>query len=99
MFDNGKNKGLKIQVLDRLKNGERKLLHLGQKIAKGNHGKELQAKMHRLKKKLDRTNQNFDGYVKELNNYIEKNPKKSVAIAAAAGILAGALWNSFRNRK
>jgi hypothetical protein len=55
--------------------------------------------MGRSKKKLQEAKQNFEKYEKMAEQYIEKNPKKAVAIAATAGMLAGSLWSLFKGKK
>jgi ElaB/YqjD/DUF883 family membrane-anchored ribosome-binding protein len=41
----------------------------------------------------------FDSYEQKALHYVEENPKKALAMAAAAGIVVGAVLDSFRKKK
>ena len=95
----GKNSGkLKEQTLQYLKEGKDKLALLEKKVMASKIGKKLQSGLNLSKKKLSSAKQAFDKFEKGAERYIEKNPKKAVALAAAAGVLAGSLWLALKPR-
>ena len=96
--DGKNNEKLKDQTLQYLKEGKNKLLLLERKVMAGKNGQKLQAGIILSKKKLSTAKQNFDKFEKQAEQYIEKNPKKAVAIAAAAGLLAGGLWMALKSK-
>jgi ElaB/YqjD/DUF883 family membrane-anchored ribosome-binding protein len=81
---------LKDQVQKHLSQGKSKLILLEKKGA--DDFERSQKNLHKLKEK-------FNGYEQKALHYVEENPKKALAIAAAAGVLAGALLGSFRKKK
>jgi ElaB/YqjD/DUF883 family membrane-anchored ribosome-binding protein len=90
---------LKEQTLRYLKEGKNKLLLLETKLKGGKNYQNLRDGVRRSKIKLLKAKQTFDKYEKKAEEYIEKNPKKAVAIAAAAGVLAGSLWSALKTKK
>jgi|SRR6185295_1579397 len=95
-----KNNGkLKDQTLKYLKEGKDKLLLLENKLMGGKNYQNIRDGVARSKIKLLKAKQTFDKYEKKAEEYIEKNPKKAVAIAAAAGVLAGSLWSAMKSKK
>src|SRR5580693_9276686 len=79
--NNGK---LKAQMLKHLKEGKNKILMFERKITGKENVQKLMDEMERSKKKLQEAKKNFEKYEKMAEQYIEKNPKKAVAMAAAA---------------
>ena len=95
-----KNSGkFKHQILKYLKDGKNKLLLLEDQIEDGKNYKKLLEEVERSKKKLQEAKRNFDKYEKKAEHYIAKNPKKAIAMAAAAGVLAVGLWSAFKGKK
>ncbi len=92
------NKKLKDQTLNYLKEGKGKLVLLENRIMTGKNGQKLQAGIELSKKKLKSAKQTFDKFEKQTEQYIEKNPKKAVAIAVAAGALAASLWSALKSK-
>jgi hypothetical protein len=95
----GKDGKLKGQILKYLKDGKDKLVLLEDRFKDGKNYKKLKDMADRSGKKLAQAKRSFDEYEKKAERYIEKNPKKAVAMAAAAGLLAGTLWSSFHGKK
>ena len=96
----GKNNGkLKSRILKYLKDGKNKLLLLENRVKSGKNYKKLKDTVNRSEKKLEQAKQAYGKYEKKAEKYIEKNPKKAVAMAAAAGILAGSLWAAFHGKE
>jgi hypothetical protein len=93
---NGK---LKAQMLKHLKEGKNKILMFERKITGKKNVQKLMDQMERSKEKLQEAKKNFEKYEKMAEQYIEKNPKKAVAMAAAAGVLAGSLWSVLKGNK
>ena len=90
---------IKDQIFKHLKEGKNKLLLLENQIKGGPNYKKLQVGLDRSKKKLQEAKKSFGKFEKRAEEYIEKNPKKAVAMAAAAGVMAGALWSVFKGNK
>ena len=100
MAAGGKNNGkLKSRILKYLKDGKNKLLLLENRVKSDKNYKKLKDTVGRSQKKLEQAKQTYDKYEKKAEKYIEENPKKAVAMAAAAGILAGSLWAAFHEKK
>jgi ElaB/YqjD/DUF883 family membrane-anchored ribosome-binding protein len=53
----------------------------------------------RSKKKLLEIKENLGKYGKKTEQYVEKNPKKALAMAAAAGTLIGTFWSALKMKK
>jgi ElaB/YqjD/DUF883 family membrane-anchored ribosome-binding protein len=95
-----KNNGqFKNQILKYLKDGKNKLLLLENQIEDGKNYKKLLEEVDLSRKKLQEAKRNFDKYEKKAEHYIAKNPKKAIAMAAAAGVLAVGLWSAFKGKK
>ena len=94
--NNGKNKN---RILDLLREGKFKLLSLEQKITGGKNFNILLDEANRSKEKLRNASHRIGSYGSKVGRYIEKNPKKSVAFAAAAGIMAGTFWAALTRKK
>jgi ElaB/YqjD/DUF883 family membrane-anchored ribosome-binding protein len=90
---------LKAQMLQHLKEGKNKILMFERKMTGKKNIQKLMDGMGRSKKKLLEAKRHFEKYEKMAEQYIEKNPKKAVAMAAAAGMLAGSLWSVFKENK
>lgn len=97
--DEKDNGDLKHQILEHLKTGKNKILLLERKIAGEKNIKKIMDQMVLSKEKLQMAKLNFDIFEKKAEQYIEKNPKKAVAMAVAAGVLAGSLWTTFKQKK
>ena len=82
-----------------MKEGKNRLLLLERQVKGGKNYKNLQDGINRSKEKLQEAKKNFEDYEKKAEQYIEKNPKKAVAMAAAAGALAGSLWAALKTKK
>jgi hypothetical protein len=100
-WDEGETGGgkLKNQILKYLSEGKNKISLLENQITDDKNYKRFLDEVGRSKKKLQTAKQNFDKYEKKAQHYIVKNPKKAVAMAAAAGVLATSLWVTFNGKK
>ena|SRR5579863_5728880 len=99
LASDGKNNGkLKNQISKYLKEGKSKLLLLERQVTNRKDFKKLQDGLIRSKKNILEAKQNFDLYEKKAERYIEKNPKKAVAMAVAAGVLVGTIWSAIKRR-
>ncbi len=86
-LSNGKiGKEVQGEIEKHLKQGKTTLIRLE---------KELNTK----KQQFNSLKKKFDAYEEKVSNYIEKNPKKALTMAVAAGVLATALWSSFNKKK
>ena len=90
---------LKAQMLGHLKEGKSKILLFERKILGGKNRQKVMEGVESSKKKFQEAKLNFENYEKMAERYIEKNPKKAVAMAAAAGVLAGSLWSALKGKK
>jgi ElaB/YqjD/DUF883 family membrane-anchored ribosome-binding protein len=70
-----------------------------EKVMGGKNFKRLMEKARQSKLKLKKAKQTFDKLEKKAEEYVEKNPKKAMAMAAAAGALAGSLLSAFKGNK
>ncbi len=96
----GKNDGnLKSQTLKYLKEGKNKIMLLEKQILSGKKAAKILKEAEKAKLRLEKAKITFDEYEKKAEAYIEKNPKKAVAIAAAAGVLAGSIWMALGKKK
>lgn len=98
-FDKKDNGRMKNQILKYLKAGKNKLLLLEHQITGGKSTQKFAEQVGRSKEKLRTAKRDFDKYEKIAEQYVEKNPKKAVAMAVAAGMLAGSLWATFNKKK
>ena len=89
----------KNQVVKYLEEGKNKLLLLEDQIAGRKDVKKFMGEVGLSKKKLLKAKQHFDKYEKKAEQYIEKNPKKAVAMAVAAGVLVGSFLAAFKGKK
>jgi hypothetical protein len=94
--NNGKAKN---HILQLLREGKFKLLSLENKITGGKNFNILLDKVNLSKKKLENAKHQIENYGSKVGRYIKKNPKKSLAFAAAAGVLAGTLWAALKGKK
>jgi len=90
LTDKKEQQKLKNQVQKHLSQGKSKLIWLEKKGT--DDFERSQKNLHKLKDK-------FDSYEQKALHYVEENPKKALAMAAAAGIVAGAVLDSFRKKK
>ncbi len=90
---------LKNQILKYLTEGKNKLSLLEHQITGDKNYKRFLDEVSRSKKKLQKAKQNYEKYEKKAQHYIEKNPKKAVVMAAAAGVLATSLWLTLNGKK
>ena len=98
-IDSRFQRDLKIQVQRHLSQGKAKLAWLERTILNKKNLQTLKDEFRKSREKLDRLKVKFKQYGEQANLYIEKNPKKALAMATAAGALAGTLWGSYRKRK
>jgi ElaB/YqjD/DUF883 family membrane-anchored ribosome-binding protein len=82
-----------------LKRGKIKLIRLERELTSGNRRQKLKAEFEKMKVTLVKLKNKFAHYEKMAVQYTQQNPKKALALASAAGILAGSLWSSFRTRR
>ncbi len=68
-----------------------------------NEGKDklkwLEKQVSEKKQQINSLKKKFVEYEEKAENYVEKNPKKALAMAVAAGVLATAVWNTFKSKK
>jgi ElaB/YqjD/DUF883 family membrane-anchored ribosome-binding protein len=84
---NGKiDKKVHSEINKHLNEGKNKLMWLEKQVA------EKKQKLASMKKR-------FDEYEEKAEQYVQKNPKKALAMAVAAGVLVTAVASSFRSSK
>ncbi len=96
---NDNNAGLKTKVGRYLVDGKNKLMSLERLIRGDKKVQRLLGGANGMGKKIHNAKRHLEDYGKKTERYIEENPKKAMAIAAAAGVLAGSLWAAFRGKK
>lgn len=90
---------IKSQIDKHLKQGKSKLMWLEDKIMGEKSRLKIQAQLDKSKQKLNQIKKKFNEYEERAVEYTEKNPKKALAMATAAGILVGTVVSSFREKK
>ena len=90
---------VKSQVQKHLTQGKNKLVWLDRQISDEKNRQKLRAEFEKSKTMIGKLKKRFDHYEEKTVHYTEKNPKKALAIAVTAGILAGTLLRSFSKNK
>jgi len=98
-IENAINEKLKEKIRKHLSGGKDKLEWLENQVSDEKNRKKLKVKWEDAKEKIADLKETFDRFEKQAVDYIEKNPKKALAIASVAGILAASLWSSFQQKK
>ncbi len=93
------NQTMKNRVQGLFTSGKSKLLLMEHRIMDEKNQEKLTAEFEKAKKNLLQLKKKFVKYEEKAVHYTEKNPKKALALASAAGILVTALWISFRKKK
>ncbi len=88
------NVAMKKQILKHLEAGKAKLAWLEAKVLDEKKIQKLRDEFEKSKQKMADLKDKFNAYEEKAVQYIELNPKKALAMATAAGVLAGALWGS-----
>ncbi len=97
--NNEMNEKIKDQISKHLSQGNEKLIWLENQIKDEKNHKKLQMKLEDAKKKIAHLKKTYVEFEKKAVHYTEENPKKALAIATVAGILAASLWNSFQRKE
>ncbi len=92
-------KGIKEKIKKHLIAGKEKLRWLENQIGDEKNHKNLRLKLDEAKEKIAHLKRKYDEFEKKAVHYTEKNPKKALAIATVAGILAASLWSAFQDKK
>ena len=93
------NEKMKDQIREHLSLGKEKLIWLENQIKDEKNHEKLQMKLEDARKKVTKLKETYDRFEKKAVHYTEKNPKKALAIATVAGILAASLWNAFQRKE
>ena len=93
------SESIKKQIEKHLSRGKSKLILLERQIIGDENNQTLQTGFGKAQEKLAKLKNTFNDYEEKAIRYTEKNPKKALAMASAAGILAGVLWSSFQKTK
>ena len=93
------NVTMKKQIQRHLSDGKAKLVLLEHRIMDQRNLQKLKNEFEKSKKMFSELKEKFNEYEKKAVHYIEENPKKSMAMASAAGLLVGSLWASSRKKK
>jgi ElaB/YqjD/DUF883 family membrane-anchored ribosome-binding protein len=92
-------KSFKDEIQKHLAQGKAKLNWLETQIADEKNHQKLQAQLENVKEKVTELKETFIRFEKKAVDYTEKNPKKALAMATTAGLLAASLWNSFQKKE
>jgi ElaB/YqjD/DUF883 family membrane-anchored ribosome-binding protein len=98
-IENAIDEKLKEKIRKHLSRGKEKLEWLENQVNDEKNHKKLKVKWEDAKEKIADLKETFDRFEKKAVDYTEKNPKKALAIASVAGILAASLWSSFQQKK
>lgn len=99
LTDKKEQQRLKSQVQKHLSQGKSKLIWLEKQVTDEKKLQKIKDELEKSKKNLHNLKEKFDRYEQKALHYVEENPKKALAMATAAGVVAGAFWNSFRKKK
>ncbi len=98
-LSDGKNvKKLKDQIQKHLTEGKSKLIWLENLFTGEKNQEKIKTGFDQSKEKFITLKKRFVEFEEKAVHYTEKNPKKALAIAGAAGLLVGTLWNSFQKK-
>src|ERR1700677_2372515 len=92
-------KGIQEKIQQHLNQGREKLAWLENQINDEKNHQKLQFKLAEAKEKIAGLKKTYTEFEEKAVHYTEKNPKKALAIATVAGILAASLWNAFQKKK
>jgi ElaB/YqjD/DUF883 family membrane-anchored ribosome-binding protein len=92
-------KEIKEKIKKHLSDGNEKLRWLENQVNDEKNHQYLRLKLEEAKAKIVKLKKTYAGFEKKAVHYTEKNPKKALAIAGAAGLLAASLWNVFQGQK
>jgi ElaB/YqjD/DUF883 family membrane-anchored ribosome-binding protein len=87
---------IKEKIQKHLSDGKEKLLWLENQISDEKNHQTLRLKLKEAKTKIAHLRKTYNEFEEKAVHYTEKNPKKALAIASVAGILAASLWNAFQ---
>ena len=90
---------IKDEIDKNLKLGRETLLRLEKELSDPENRAKAAEQLRLAKAKLQRFKQEFQKKQKKAVDYTRKNPEKALAVAAAAGALAGTLWSALRGKK
>lgn len=94
-----KNETAKDQIKGLLSQGKSKLLLMEHRIMDERNREKIRIEFEKAKKSMLQFSKKFVRYEKKAVHYTEKNPKKALALAGAAGVLVTAFWIAFRKKK
>ncbi len=89
---------LKSRIQKHLSQGKDKLILLERRIVDEKRRPKLKADFEQAKITLAKLKDRFKRYEEKAVQYVETNPKKALALATSAGILAGAFWTASRKK-
>jgi ElaB/YqjD/DUF883 family membrane-anchored ribosome-binding protein len=92
-------KSLKDEIQKHLAQGKAKLHWLEDQINDEKNHEKLKVQVENVKEKVTELKETFTRVEQEVVQFTEKNPKKALAMATAAGLLAASLWNSFQKKE
>jgi ElaB/YqjD/DUF883 family membrane-anchored ribosome-binding protein len=87
---------MKDEIQKHLSAGKVKLNWLETQMNSDKNRAMIEGKVKNAKEQIDHLKETFLHFEEKAVHYTEKNPKKALAIATTAGILAASLWNSFQ---
>jgi ElaB/YqjD/DUF883 family membrane-anchored ribosome-binding protein len=91
-------KDIQEKIQQHLNQGKEKLAWLENQINDEKNHQKLQFKLAEAKEKIAGLKKTYTEFEEKAVHYTEKNPKKALAIATVAGILAASLWNAFQKK-
>jgi predicted nucleic acid-binding Zn-ribbon protein len=89
---------LKKKIQKHLDRGNSRLVWLEGKISNDKNRQTLKEEFSKAKDKLAGLRKKFNHYQEKAEQYTQKNPKKALAMATTAGLLAGGLLASLRGK-
>ncbi len=93
--------GIKIknEIQKHLKHGKIKLNWLEAQMNSDKNRAKIEEKVKNAKEQINHLKETFEHFEEKAVHYTQKNPKKALAIATTAGILAASLWHTFKTSK
>jgi ElaB/YqjD/DUF883 family membrane-anchored ribosome-binding protein len=99
MQDKKNQARIKAQVEKALKEGKAKIEWLEKQMKDPENHAKVRAEIAKAKAQLNDMKAKYKEKEKKAVEYTKANPKKALAVAAAAGILAGTLMGAFKKRR
>jgi ElaB/YqjD/DUF883 family membrane-anchored ribosome-binding protein len=90
---------IKKQIAEKLAVGRKKIQELEKYVRSGEAGEKITAELKKAKAQLEVLKEKYKESEEKALEYVHENPKKALLIAAAVGVVAGAVLSALRSEK